>query len=224
MEEEVVVVKKKKKVVLKVVTSILLCLFLAICAVAIFFNVTHKYYIVYGPSMTPTLNNGVIATKESKDGVFVSTIKGFNRGDIVVLDKNFEVENEAEKYVIKRVIAMAGDKIKIEEINGVNRVVVIVDGRYSVLDEPYLESYDVNRLLKNNFEEMVKKLSLAVDVNGFLTIEKDHIFLLGDNRLNSNDSSSYGPKHKDGVVGKVDYIIYNNTNLYGQVISQFFGW
>lgn len=217
-------VKKKKNVFIKAVMYVLLSFVLVICCAVIFFNFSHSYYLVYGPSMTPTLNIGVTSSSESKDGVFVSRIKGYTRGDIVVLNKNYKVEGEKEKFVVKRVIAIGGDKIKIEEINGFNRVVLIADGKYSVLKEEYLPNYEVNKNLKSNFDNMVKTFSLELDINGFLTIPKDQIFLLGDNRLNSNDSSSYGTKHKDSVIGKVDYIVYNNENMYIQVIQQFFGW
>lgn len=219
--------KEKKSVnIFKIFGRIIFVMLIALCAVFVFFNITHSYFVVYGPSMTPTLNVGVVDAEESKDGVFVSKIKGYSRGDIIVANKNYNVEGAKEQFVIKRVIAIGGDKIKIDEQDGFSRILLIKNGDSSpiFLDEPYLEDYSINMQLKDNFMAMVYSLGLQLDEMGFLTIEENEVFYLGDNRLNSKDCSTYGPKNKNAIVGKVDYIIYGNTNMYGQVIQQVFGW
>lgn len=206
----------------KIILRIFLVLIIFISAVIIFFNFSHSYYVVYGPSMTPTLNEGVLVPEESKDGVFVSKIKGYGRGDIVVASRTDET---GKKYVIKRVIATGGDKIKIEEIDGVNRIILIKSGEIEsvILEENYLTSYELNGGILLHFNNMIAELNLALDEQGFLELEKEQVFVVGDNRPHSKDSFVYGPILKKDIVGKVDYVIYNNTNLYGQVIHQFFG-
>lgn len=215
--------KKKKNLALRIMFRIVISLLIVVCSIIIFFNATHSYYVVYGPSMTPTLNEGVLYPSESKDGVFVSKIKSYTRGDIVVAKRNDE---ETQKYVIKRIIAIGGDKIKIELIEGVNRVVLIKNGENEsvVLDEEYIDNYEINKYLLDSFNSMIINCGYTLDENGYLLIEKDCVFYLGDNRINSKDSSSYGMVLKKDIVGKVDYIVYGNTNMYGQVIQQFFGW
>lgn len=214
----------KGNLALKIIFRILIALVVIVCSIIIFFNLSHSYFLVYGPSMTPTLNEGVVSPGEKKDGVFVSKIKSFARGDIVVAKRTDE--DEGQKYVIKRIIAVGGDKIKIEEINGVNRVVLIKNGQTQseVLEENYLESYYKNQYLLNNFTNMLINCNLTLDQEGFLQISQNEVFLLGDNRTASKDSSVYGPINKKDVVGKVDYIAYGDTNIYGQVVQQFFGW
>lgn len=49
--------------------------------------------------------------------------------------------------------------------------------------------------------------------NGILstayTFQKDYLFLMGDNRLNSQDSRHYGFVPQEQVVGKVSYVVYS---------------
>ena len=223
MEQEVV--KKKKNKVVKIISIVAFILLVAICGVIIFFNVSHEYYLVVGPSMTPTLNNGIGDINGSKDGVFVSKIKGYTRGDIIVLNRNYGTGQE-EKDVIKRVIAIEGDKIKVALINNEYRIVMIYAGEtnFVVLEEDYLLNYDGNEVLFNNFNNMIQTMGYIKDPFGFIQIQEDSIFCLGDNRTNSIDSATYGAVSEQAVIGKVDYIIYDNKNIVGQVIGQVFGW
>ena len=217
---------RAKKNPFKIIFSVILIIAILICGVIIFFNVTHSYYVVYGPSMAPTLNEGIVDVDKSKDGVFVSKIKSYNRGDIIVLDRNYGEEGVSQKYVIKRLIAISGDKITIGFYNNDYRIFLIRAGESEVeiLEENYLFSYSVNEVLYNNFNAMVENLNIERDESGYITIPDEQIFVIGDNRPQSIDSSTYGPKPKEAVVGKVDYIAYGNTDIYLQVIKQFFGW
>lgn len=217
---------KKKNKFLKALLGILLAIAVFVCGVIIYFNVTHNYYVVYGPSMSPTLNNGIIDVNESKDGVFVSKVKSYTRGDIIVLDKNYGIEGETERFVIKRLIAIEGDKINVILYDGNYRISLIKAGESEpvLLEEEYLLDYSVNQKLYINFNAMINELSLQTDESGYITIPENNVFIIGDNRNNSADSSTYGPKHEESVVGKVDYIAYGNTDIYLQVIKQFFGW
>lgn len=218
---------KKKNKALKIFLGVLLALGVFICGVIVFFNVTHSYFLVYGPSMAPTYNSAQIAVNEYKDGVFVSKIKGYTRGDVVVLDKNYGVEGEQERFVIKRLIAIAGDKIKVAmHTDSTYRIFLIKAGetQVQVLEEEYLQDYSVNIRLFDNFSHMLQNQILQADENGYVTIPDDQIFVLGDNRNNSTDSSVYGTKPQKAVVGVVDYVAYNNNNIYWQVVQQFFGW
>ena len=218
--------KSEKNKPLKIVLNILLGIFVFFCAIVAFFNFTHSYYVVVGPSMSPTLNSGIEGSGQQKDAVFVSKIKSYTRGDIIVINKNYGEVDLEEKDVIKRLIAIEGDKIKIELIDGYYRIVLIKAGEteQKILEENYLSDYSINSHLYNNFTDMVRVYGLEVDQNGFITIAKDSIFYVGDNRARSSDCSIYGPKNKNAVIGKVDYIIYNNKNIYGQVLQQIFGW
>ena len=74
-----------------------------------------------------------------------------------------------------------------------------------------------------NFNYMITKNGYELDSDGFFEIPQEEIFYLGDNRLVSKDCSTYGTKKQSLVIGVVDYIVYGNTNPYGQVLKQVFG-
>ena len=211
--------EKKQNKTLKIIGRIFGTIFVVLCFLVIFFNLSHEYHVIQGASMTPTLNNN------STDGVFVSKIKGYTRGDIIVMNKGEKDAYGKDIFVIKRLIAIAGDKIAVKEINGACRIVLIYAGTQEqvVLDEPYLDGYQQNLSLYTKFSKMIVDCGYELDENGFLTIPDKEIFCLGDNRLVSQDSSTYGTKKQSLVVGVVDYIIYGNTNPYWQVLQQIFG-
>ena len=211
--------QKKGIKLLKIIAQIMGAIFVVICAITIFFNVTHEYHMVEGSSMYPTLNYS------GKDGVFISKIKSYTRGDIIVTKKGIKNANGQDVFVIKRLIAIGGDKITVRKVDERYRIVLIYANTDTeiILEEPYLESYSVNEVLGRKFFNMIEKCSLEIDSDGFLLLGEDEIFYLGDNRPVSEDCSSYGPNKRNNVVGKVDYIAYGGTNIYCQVIKQAFG-
>ena len=157
--------------------------------------------------------------------MFFSKRRALTRGDIIVANKGEKDTNGKDIFVIKRLIAIGGDKIKISQIDGRCRIILILNGTEEqiVLEEPYLLNYSINNSLEDRFSNMVNNCNLQLDENGFLQIAQDEVFYLGDNRIVSNDCSVYGPKKRELIVGKVDYIAYGNTNAYWQVIKQVFG-
>lgn len=113
--------------------------------------------------MTPTLRHG--------DLVVCVRNKSPKRGKIALIHRGNDV-------MVKRVIAVQGDNIRIE-----NTGEVILNGVR--LDEPYLCG------------------KLTPDVPISLTVPKDCIFILGDNRADSVDSRScrVGHIHRRSVIG-----------------------
>lgn len=113
------------------------------------------------------------------------------QGDIVVVSRNYKNEYNAleREYqpIIKRVIAVEGQTVDIDFVTGV----VYVDGKQ--LEETYVKT----------------PTNLSYDIQFPITVEKDHVFLLGDNRNNSLDSrsseigeSSTGQVNKRYILGK----------------------
>lgn len=101
------------------------------------------------------------------------------RGDIVV----FRYPKNPSEYFIKRVIALSGENIKIQ--NGQIYIRPVGDEREYLLDE---SAY----------------LLAGTRTNGEidLTLEGDELFVLGDNRSSSLDSRSFGPIHYPDIIGK----------------------
>src|SRR5208337_1828847 len=124
---------------------------------------------VEGTSMMPTLQDQerVFINK------FVYKLEPIARGDVIV----FRYPRDPGKSYIKRVVAIAGDRVRIEE------GVVFVNGRR--LSEPYLpEQYEDVR----SYPESV--------------VPPHSYFVLGDHRNLSNDSRDFGPVDESYIYGK----------------------
>jgi signal peptidase I len=103
------------------------------------------------------------------------------RGEIIV----FEYPLNPERDFVKRVIGIPGDTIIIASGS------VFLNGK--VLNEDYVTSITPQG-----------SLWFADNIKPDITILKDlEYFVLGDNRMGSNDSRNWGPVHEDHIHGKV---------------------
>ena len=124
---------------------------------------------VEGTSMMPSL--------EDQERIFVNkfvyALEPIERGDIVV----FRYPRDPSKSYIKRVVAMAGDHIRIDGgevyVNGV------------ALDESYVPP---------EYTDTKSYPDTVVPPNSY--------FLLGDHRSMSNDSRDFGPVNQSFIYGK----------------------
>ena len=130
--------------------------------------------LVRGESMYPTLveNDYLIINRMAYK---------FNepkKGDIIVFKTNLLQEDGSPKDLVKRVIAVGGDHIKIEDSK------VYVNDK--LLDEPYIH---------DNYTEG----------NIDMVIPEGEVFAMGDNREKSLDSryESVGLVDNDDIMGKV---------------------
>ena len=128
---------------------------------------------IYKGSMDPVLREGDIA-------VSVKT-RSFSRGDIIA----FYYSN---KVLVKRVIAVGGDVVELDE-NGV----FTVNGE--VLDEPYVTE---------------KVYGDSTDIEFPYTVPEGSYFVAGDNRADSTDSrsSDIGAVSEEDVVGRVFFVVW----------------
>jgi signal peptidase I len=127
------------------------------------------------PSMEPTLDVG--------DRVLVNKLSykfhDVNRGDVVVFERPPGAstgQNGEIKDLIKRVVAVGGDTVEAKEGN------VYVNGEQ--IDEDYLEP------------------GTPTDNLPLTTIPEGQVFVMGDNRTNSEDSRIFGPIDEDAIVGR----------------------
>jgi signal peptidase I len=95
------------------------------------------------------------------------------RGDVVV----FKSVQDDQQDLIKRVVGVPGDKISVR------------GGRLFVNDELQREPY-VNKKMPDR--------SFAAPT----TVPQNHIFVMGDNRANSQDSRVFGPVPKENIEGE----------------------
>jgi signal peptidase I len=104
---------------------------------------------------------------------FVYRIESIQRGDIVV----FRYPRDPQKSFIKRVIGVAGDRVR------------IVDGHVLLNGKTLLEDY-VPQVYQDDrsYSEVV--------------VPSDSYFVLGDHRSLSNDSRDFGPVDASYIYGK----------------------
>lgn len=154
-------------------------------------------YEVDGPSMQTTLDNHdrLLVLKAPKTW---STITGKpyipERYDVVIFKKTgivgFGDSTGGEKQIIKRVIALPGERVLVE------------NGIVTVFNDQFPEGFnpDKDQYWKNGFDETPGN----VDV----TLSENEIFTMGDNRNNSLDSRVLGPVTSEEIVGKLIMRVY----------------
>lgn len=151
---------------------------LAMIMVSVIFTLFVREANVEGSSMQNTL--------QTKDRVFLTNfLYQPKNGDIVVIN----AENLEEKRIIKRVIAIGNQTLRIDYDTGN----VYVDE--IKIDEPYISSE-------------TGKSSFPAEIP--YTIPKGYIFVMGDNRAMSKDSrnETIGLVSVDDVIGKAQFVFY----------------
>lgn len=147
---------------------------------------------VDGASMYKTLEDGERLLMR-----YVENGEGLERGDVIVVyvGEYEECKNIVGGYLIKRLIAMEGDKVKCTD----GQIYICYAGtdEYLPLDEPY--AYYTNQS--------------AYDFEGQeYVVGQGEIFFLGDNRNNSCDS-----RYKEYFGSHLKDRLYKATDVYGVV-------
>jgi len=158
-------------------------------------------------SMEPTLcghnkgmsHSGVVYPDTCHDHLFVNKlayrIGEPQRGDIIVFraEKKADPMHARENVLIKRLVGIPGDKVQIKpDADGVIRLFVNDRPQY----EPYLA------------EPMQERPGAEYATYRPLTLGKGQLFVLGDNRNNSNDSRYWGTVPRERVIGKAAFVFW----------------
>jgi signal peptidase I len=120
----------------------------------------------------------------------VLPIDTIGRGEILV----FKYPEDPERDFIKRVIALPGETIELKKKR------VYING--TQLDEPYV------RYLSPPDEEDGDPFDVRVQY-GPVTVPPGHVFMMGDNRDNSQDSRYWGFLPQEYVKGKALFIYFS---------------
>lgn len=147
-----------------------------------------KLYAISSSAMEPTLHcarPGPGCEAGMRDRVLALTrFVSIERGDLVVFRAPPRAQDQCGTggTFIKRLIGLPGETVELRLVDGAAHA--FVDGRK--LDEPYLE--DDRR---------------DPGPGARYAIPDDHVFVLGDYRAQSCDSSVFGPVSEDDLVGEV---------------------
>jgi len=150
-------------------------LFVSAIASVLIITFLYQPVRVEGTSMLPRL--------EDRDRLFINKfvyhVSAIKRDDVVV----FHYPRDPEKSYIKRVIALPGDRLRIDH------GVVYLNGKR--LTENYVpEEYRDSR----SMAEMV--------------IPEDTYFMMGDHRSISSDSREFGPVERSLIYGKAVFVYW----------------
>lgn len=139
---------------------------------------------------------------------FVYKSSKIRRGDVVVFKKRSESFNGGKKtYFIKRVVAVGGDIIDIRGrsvfVNGVETLQTYA-GFYGENENIALERYvqQFGRKKVSLLYEKGRYSTYKGKVSYPLIVPAGHIFLMGDNRDNSQDSRLWGTIPEENVMGR----------------------
>jgi signal peptidase I len=142
--------------------------------------------VVFGTAMVEGVS--MQPTLHSHDYVLINkytpTLGIVRRGDVVFLKWGDETEEGASDVVVKRVVGLPGDRV---DIRG---GLVYVNGE--PLNEPYIDNRIVNEAMR-------------------YTVPEGSVFVLGDNRSNSEDSRDHGAVPVSNIIGKAAYVIWPLT-------------
>lgn len=173
--------KKTKEVnIMKEIREWVIAIAIAVVVSLLIRNFVFTLVKVQGESMQPTLQN--------EDRLYVNRFfYSPEKGDVVI----FKPASDPDRPYIKRVIATEGDTVFIDFETGD----VYVNG--DIIPEPYIKDKTtrsgeyINNLIANGEYSKDKPI----------VVEKDKIFVMGDNRNNSKDSRMIGQVPKDELIG-----------------------
>jgi signal peptidase I len=165
-------------------------LFLAAPAIALMVAAfVVQSYQVDGESMEPTLQNNdrLIVDKWQRSWARITHHNYIPaRGDIIIFNQSgLDFAGSSTKQLIKRVMALPGERI------------VVSGGKVTVYNQEHPNGFEPDKV--GGYKVNTPVTSGDVDQ----TLGPDQIFVLGDNRGNSEDSRYFGPIKAGQIVGKL---------------------
>ena len=147
---------------------------------------------VYGSSMNPTLTQGDVLFTQKLSTYF----KSYKRGDIVVLDGSGMEGYTGKEYLVKRIVGLPGETIRIADGN----VYIKAEGatEFYLLQENYLPAGVRTTMMDGGIKKGYDEITLG----------EDEYYCMGDNRPVSNDSRNLGPFAEKRIVSVAFIRVY----------------
>jgi signal peptidase I len=129
-------------------------------------------FTMQGASMEPNLKDGQYMLFKEYD-------KNYQRGEVIV----FKYPKNEEQYFLKRIIGLPGEKVWIK------------DGEITIYNSAKPDGFilDESAYLPND-AKTAGEIAIA--------LKNDEYFVMGDNRMFSSDSRSWGPLKSGLIIGK----------------------
>ncbi len=131
-------------------------------------------FIVEGPSMEPNFHSGQYLIVDELSYFF----RAPHRGEVIV----FRYPLMPSEFFIKRIIGLPGETVDIK--NGSIFIKPVGSDKEFELNEPYISN------------------TIKTFPNTSMMLDKDHYFVLGDNRPASSDSRYWGALPKENITGR----------------------
>jgi signal peptidase I len=171
---------------------------LAVAAALVIKTFVLQAFFIPSASMEPTLRGG--DGGKPGDRVLVDKVsyrvRDISRGDVIVFHAPPDFPNPTITDLIKRVVALPGDEVVFE--NGRVRL----NGQ--LIEEPYVGPNKPTLPAPEGAGQYDHRC-VAEDP---CKIPPGHLWVMGDNRTDSEDSRWVGPISKDLVVGKAFVLIW----------------
>lgn len=230
----------KRPINIKIVDIIFfIYIFIILCYLA--FCLIFVQAQVVGTSMQPTYNINLsqedynkqleknpsltyeqyIMQSQYKDTVFANKLDKGSNGDIVIMQTETET-------VIKRIIATEGQHLTLQKDDSGYYCFYLIKDNNSErikINESYLSNSAKASMDIDYYEKFKQNNSDIITENSYpnyttITIPKGQVFVLGDNRAVSEDSSSYGTVSAENIIGKVVFSYKYNQTLLGYIWQQ----
>ena len=222
---------KKKSNANKIIKDIIFIYFVGVIFVSLFNYMLLQAYKIPTDSMEPTIkkNTCILVNKFITGSKYPFTdlqifdgSKNIDRGDIIVFTSNeYLKKNKLFKFFsnfvytvsfslidlykmskiydtniyVKRVIGIPNDVISYKMING--RMTIFINGVGEI--KSIEKEYEFNEENDKNTDPEFLKYSL---IQNEYVVPADHFYVLGDNRLLSVDSRTWGAIDKKQILGK----------------------
>jgi len=180
---------KKQKSLATQMGNLLFAFFIIIFAEFMLFSCIYTGISIKGPSMMPLFNSKYYKNPEKEDVAYYRKVDNYNYGDLVIA-------NTTEgKQIIKRVVGLPGDYIEIKKAS--DGYFYLYRNMHKIEEDYILSKYGMTK----------ENIIFDEHCGGHITVGANQLFILGDNRGDSKDSTYYGCFNYKDIEGKVDYIV-----------------
>jgi len=192
-------IKPKRHEAFSTLLMFLLAILIAFLLTAFIF----QQYQVDGPSMQTSLynQNRLIVVKYQRTWARITGHPYVpKRGDIIIFNQGglYNINGLPEKILVKRVVGLPGDRV------------VVSNGILKIYNKQHPVGFDPDKT--QSYGKVIGYTSGNIDI----TLSKNYIYVMGDNRSDSLDSRVFGPVNTSQIIGKLVLRIYpfNTVKLF----------